>query len=322
MPIDPQIKALLEQMAAMESVDYREVTPEGLRQVMKMLAAADGPPEAVASVEDARAEGPAGPIPVRAYRPGGAGAGGRPDDRADIDASPLPILVWYHGGGWVVGDLETADTTCRKLANRSGALVISVDYRLAPEHPAPASVEDCWAALRWVVEAGAGLGGDPSRLAVGGDSAGGNLSALMAARARDDGPALRHQLLVYPATDLTMSYPSHVENGQGYLLTNEATAWFLGHYLGPDADPKHPSLSPLFIDDLSGVADATIITAELDPLRDEGEAYADRLRNSGVGVDLRRYDGMVHGFFQLGGVTPVADSAVTEAASRLRAALS
>jgi acetyl esterase len=167
------------------------------------------------------------------------------------------------------------------------------------------------------------LGGDPSRLAVGGDSAGGNLSALLAVRARDSGgPALRYQLLVYPATDLTMSYPSHVENGDGYMLTNEATAWFLGHYLGPDDDPKHPSLSPHFSDDLSGVAPAVIITAEFDPLRDEGEAYAARLRDSGVAVDLRHYDGMIHGFFQMGGITPVADSAVSDAASRLRAALS
>jgi acetyl esterase len=312
MAIDPQIKLLLDQLAAMENVPYSEMTPEGLRQLMKMIAAADGPPEAVASVEEAHASGPAGPIPLRAYRPAATGPGG----------TPLPVLVWYHGGGWVIGDLDTADTTCRKLANRTGALVISVDYRLAPEHPAPAPLEDCWAALRWVAEQAATLGGDPSRLAVGGDSAGGNLSALLAVRARDNGaPAIRHQLLVYPATDLTRSYPSHVENGEGYLLTNEAMSWFLGHYLGGADDPKDPSLSPLYTDDLSGVANASVITAELDPLRDEGEAYAARLLDSDVAVDLRRYDGMVHGFIQMGGVTPVADAAVSEAASRLRAAL-
>jgi acetyl esterase len=311
MPLDPQIEVLLEQMAAMESVDYREVTPEGLRQTMKMIAAADGLPEAVGSVHDASADGPAGAIPVRVYRPAGAGT------------APLPILIWYHGGGWVIGDLDTADTTCRKLANRSGALVVSVDYRLAPEHPAPAPVEDCWAALCWVAGVATELGGDPARLAVGGDSAGGNLSALLAVRARDNGgPPLRYQLLVYPATDLTMSYPSHTENGDGYMLTNDATAWFLGHYLGPDKDPKHPSLSPHHIDDLSGLAPALIITAEFDPLRDEGEAYAARLQDSGVPVDLRRYDGMIHGFFQMGGVTSVADSAVSDAASRVRAAFS
>jgi acetyl esterase len=312
MPIDPQIEAMLDQLAAVESVDYSEVTPEGMRQVIKLISAADGPLEAVASVEEAHADGPAGPIPLRVYRP----------DATDPGGTALPILVWYHGGGWVIGDLDTADTTSRKLAHRTGALVISVDYRLAPEHPAPAPLEDCWAALRWVAEQAGALGGDPSRMAVGGDSAGGNLSALLAVRARDQGaPALRHQLLVYPATDLTRSYPSHVENGDGYLLTTEAMTWFLGHYLGPADDPKDPSLSPLYIDDLSGVADASVITAELDPLRDEGEAYAARLRDSSVAVDLRRYDGMVHGFFQMGGVTPVADAAVSEAASRLRAAL-
>jgi acetyl esterase len=311
MPLDPQIEVLLEQMAAMESIDFREVTPEGLRQTMKMIAAADGLPEPVGSVDDASADGPAGAIPVRVYRPAGAGT------------APLPILVWYHGGGWVIGDLDTADTTCRKLANRSGALVVSVDYRLAPEHPAPVPAEDCWAALCWVAGVATELGGDPARLAVGGDSAGGNLSALLAVRARDNGgPALRYQLLVYPATDLTMSYPSHAENGDGYMLTNDATAWFLGHYLGPDDDPKHPSLSPHHTDDLSGVAPAFIITAEFDPLRDEGEAYAARLLDSGVAVDLRRYDGMIHGFFQMGGVTPVADSALSDAASRVRAAFS
>ncbi len=311
MPLDPQIEALLEQMAAMESVDFREVTPQGLRETMKMIAAADGPPEAVGAVDDASAKGPAGAIPVRVYRPAGAGS------------APLPILVWYHGGGWVIGDLDTADTTCRKLANRSGALVVSVDYRLAPEHPAPAPAEDCWAALCWVAELATDIGGDGSRLAVGGDSAGGNLSALLAVRARDNGgPALRYQLLVYPATDLTMSYPSHAENGEGYMLTNDATAWFLGHYLGPDQDAKHPSLSPHHTGDLSGVAPAFIITAEFDPLRDEGEAYAARLRDSGVAADLCRYDGMIHGFFQMGGVTPVADSAVSDAASRVRAAFS
>ena len=311
MPIDPQIKALLDQLAAMESVDYGQVTPEGMRQSIKLLTAADGPQESVASVEEAHADGPAGPIPLRVYRPA-----------VNHGGAPLPILVWYHGGGWVIGDLDTADTTCRKLANRAGVLVISVDYRLAPEHPAPAPLEDAWAALGWVGEQAGALGGDPVRLAVGGDSAGGNLSALVAVRARDDGArALRHQLLVYPATDLTRSHPSHAENGDGYLLTNEAMSWFLAHYLGPADDPKHPSLSPLYVDDLSGVADASIITAELDPLRDEGEAYAARLRDSGVAVDLRRYDGMTHGFFQIGGITPVADAAVSEAASRLRAAL-
>jgi acetyl esterase len=310
MPLDLQIKTMLDQLAGMESIDYREVTPEGLRQVMKMIATTDGPPEEVGPVESRVVAGPAGAIPVRVYRPEG-------------DAGALPgILVWYHGGGWVIGDLDTADTTCRKLVNRSGAVVVSVDYRLAPEHPAPAGLDDCWAALRWVADHGTEVGGDPLRLAVGGDSAGGNLAALVSVLARDaGGPTLRHQLLVYPATDLTMSCPSHVENGTGYMLTSESTAWFLSHYLGPGSDPSAPALSPLFTEDLACVAPAHVVTAEFDPLRDEGEAYAVRLADAGVPVDVRRYEGMIHGFFQMGAVTPVADAAVTEAATRLAAAL-
>jgi acetyl esterase len=311
-PLDPEIKALLDQMAGV-AIDFSEVTPDGFRQVMKMITALDGAPETVASVEHASAEGPSGAIPLRVYRPADGAA--RP--------SGFPILVWYHGGGWVIGDLDTADATCRKLANRAGAIVVSVDYRLAPEHQAPAPFDDCWAAVRWVAEMGRNLGGDPNRLAVGGDSAGGNLSALVAVRARDNsGPPIRHQLLVYPATDLTMSHPSQVENGEGYFLTRESMDWFRDHYLDVHVDPKDPSVSPLFVDDLSGLAGAHVITAEFDPLRDEGEAYAARLRESGVAVDLRRYDGMIHGFFQMTGVTPVAESAVSEAASKLRAALS
>jgi acetyl esterase len=312
MPLDPQIAALLDQMAGM-AVDFTEVTPEGFRQAMKMVVALDAAPEAVASVDDASAEGPSGAIPLRVYRPADTAAG----------PSGFPILVWYHGGGFVIGDLDTADSTCRKLANRAGAMVVSVDYRLAPEHPAPAPFDDCWAAVCWVADMGKELGGDATRLAVGGDSAGGNLSTLVALRARDDsGPPIRHQLLVYPVTDLTMSHPSQVDNGEGYFLTREAMDWFRDHYLDADADPKDPSVSPLFVDDLSRLAGAHIITAEFDPLRDEGEAYAARLRDSGVAVDLRRYDGMIHGFFQMTGVTPVAESAVTDAASKLRAALS
>ena len=231
-----------------------------------------------------------------------------PDPTAPQGPVSYPLIV--NGKVYVIAD---------SLAQ--GPILTAID--LATGTRLWTTLEDSWAALRWVATAGATLGGDPTRLAVGGDSAGGNLSALLAVRARDNGgPTLRYQLLVYPATDLTMSQPSHVDNGEGYLLTNQATSWFLGHYLGPDDDPKNPSLSPHFTDDLSGVADAFIITAEFDPLRDEGEAYAARLRDSGVAVDLNRYDGMVHGFFQMGGVTPVADAAVSEAASHLRAALS
>ncbi|MGZ4694032.1 MAG: alpha/beta hydrolase [Acidimicrobiales bacterium] len=298
-------------MGGPDAADLSEMSVEEARAVIVMLAAADGEPEPVEAVEDRTIPGPAGDIPVRLYRP----------------AQPTgAILIWYHGGGWVIGDLETADPTARKLANRTGALVVSVDYRLAPEHPYPAAVDDAWAALQWVAERGADLGGDPSRLAVGGDSAGGNLAAIVSVRARDAGlEGLRHQLLVYPAVDLTLSHPSIDENGEGYLLTKTGMVWFAEHYLGPatgrgDLD-KHPDVSPLYTADLAGVAPATVITAGFDPLRDEGQAYAAALTEAGVAVEEHRYPTMIHGFISMAGVTTVTNEALDAAGAALRASL-
>jgi acetyl esterase len=307
MPLDPALTPVLETMAA-TGRRLEEMTVAEARQMMALLTAADGPPEDVADVADGTLAGPAGPIPVRIYRPAAAPAAG------------AACLVWYHGGGWVIGDLESADPTARKLANRSGAVVVSVDYRLAPEHPYPAAVDDCVAALDAVRREAAGLGVDSARLAVGGDSAGGNLAAVVAIDARDRGVALRHQLLVYPVCDATLSQPSVEENGEGYLLTKGAMAWFVGHYLGA-GDPTDWRVSPLFAADVAGVAPATVITAEYDPLRDEGRAYAERLAAAGVEVAHRCFAGQIHGFFGLGAVTPAAGEAVAFAGERLRAAL-
>lgn len=301
MPLDPALRTMLDQLAEAGGPTLSEATPEDGRQMLRMLALLDGEAEPVQRVEDREIAG----VPCRVYSPGG-------------DA--LPILVWYHGGGFVIGDLETTDTLARKLANRVDAVVVSVDYRLAPEHPAPAAVEDACAVVDWVAANGVALGGDPTKIAVGGDSAGGNLAACAALHARDNGIGLRHQLLVYPTVDLTMSFPSIDENGDGYLLTKDSMAWFIGHYVSGGADPKDPSISPYFVDDLSGVAPAHIMTAEFDPLRDEGEAYAERLRDAGVPVQLKRYDGMVHAFVGLSTITPVATQAVDAAADGLRAA--
>lgn len=308
MALDPALTPLLETMAAtgrrLEDMSVAEA-----RQMMALLAAADGPPEEVAVVADRTLPGPAGPVPVRVYRP------------ADAPRSGAACLVWYHGGGWVIGDLESADPTARKLANRTGAVVVSVDYRLAPEHPYPAAVDDCVAALDAVLGEAGGLGIDPGRVAVGGDSAGGNLAAVVAIDARDRGIALRHQLLVYPVCDATLSQPSVEENGEGYLLTKGAMAWFVGHYLGAVGDPTDWRVSPLYAADLSGVASATVITAEYDPLRDEGRAYAERLAAAGVDVVHRCFAGQIHGFFGLGAVTPAAGEAMAFAADRVRSAL-
>ena len=308
MPVDPSIQVVLDSLAGSDSPDLSEMAVPDARAMMAMLTVIDGEPEPVDDVTTRAIPGPAGDIPVRIYRNAGD--------------EPRPVLVWYHGGGWVIGDLESADPTARKLANRSGAVVVSVDYRLAPEHRFPAAVDDCWAALEWVSVNAEAIGGDATRLAVGGDSAGGNLAAVVAAKAAQEGaPRLRHQLLVYPATDLTFSHPSIDTNGDGYLLTRASMLWFADHYLG-ETDPKDPVVSPLYADDVSGVAPATVLTAEFDPLRDEGAAYAERLTEAGVDCDHRCYAGMIHGFFGMGTITPVALESMDAACARLRSSWS
>jgi acetyl esterase len=305
MPVEPATQAMLDLIAAEGGPALGEMTVQQAREVMKLLALTDGEPEPVASIVNRML----GPVNARVYW------------ADDVPAVGAPCLVWYHGGGWVIGDLQSADTTARKLANRTGAVVVSVDYGLAPERPFPAGPDECGAALDWVLAHPDELGIDPARVAVGGDSAGANLAAVIAIAASDRGVALRHQLLVYPATDATMSMPSYEDNAEGYLLTRSAMEWFYAHYIG-DHDPKDPRVSPLFADDLSEVAPATVITAEYDPLRDEGNAYAERLREAGVDVELRCYEGQVHGFFGLSTISSAAGDAMEMAAARLREQLS
>jgi acetyl esterase len=307
MPLDPQARMLIDQMAGMGLKPFHEQTVAEARASILALAAAAGPPETVAGVEDGRVPGPAGDIPVRVYTPEGR--------------APLPVLVFFHGGGWVIGSLESHDGICRLLANRAGCVVVSVDYRLAPEHPYPAAAEDAYAATRWVAEHAATLGGDPQRIAVGGDSAGGNLTAVVALMARDrGGPRLVHQLLVYPVTDAPGGNRSYRENGEGYFLTTTMMEWFWEHYTGGDPSRRDPYLAPLHATDVRGLPPALVITAEFDPLRDEGEAYAERLRAAGVPVQVTRYPGMIHGFFGMTGLLDRARESVTEAATALRAA--
>ena len=273
--------------------------------MMKMMGAG----EDVESVEDRTIDAGGQQVPVRIYRPAGLGEG------------PAPVLVFYHGGGFVIGGLDTHDRDCRALANRGACVVISVDYRLAPEHPFPAGVEDAWAALRWVVDHSGELGIDADRVAIGGDSAGGNLSAVTALWARDEGIPLRFQLLIYPAVDSTGDYPSRVENATGYLLDRESMEWFTEHYFGTFADRDDWRAAPMKAARHDGVAPALIITAEFDPLRDEGEAYAAKLTAAGVAATASRYDGMIHGFFGFGQLVPASLPALDEAGAALRAAL-
>lgn len=307
MPLDPQARAVLEQMAAAGLPALGTLTPEQTRQQMALTAAAAPPGEPVARVEDRWIPGPAGDIPIRIYTPEG-------------DA-PLPVLVYFHGGGWVIGDISTHDATCRSLANAAGCIVVSVGYRLAPEHKFPGAVEDAAAATRWVAEHVASFGGDQARIAVGGDSAGGNLAAVVALIAkREGGPPIVFQLLIYPVVDSDLETGSYRENAEGYLLTKESMRWFFGHYHGGEEDARHPHASPLRADDLSGLPPALIITAEFDPLRDEGEAYARRLGEAGVPVICSRYDGMIHGFFNMALVVDKAKDAIRESGRALRSA--
>jgi acetyl esterase len=309
LPVHPQVQLLLDGWAQAGGPPLDQLTPTEAREAYRALIGLDQPEE-VTRVDDRLVPGDGHDVPVRVYTP------------HDAIGGSAPLLLWIHGGGWVIGDLDTADATARALANRSGAVTVSVDYRLAPEHPAPAALEDCLATLTWCVENAELLGVDANRVAVAGDSAGGNLAACLCQRVRDEfGPEIDFQLLVYPVIDCTLSHPSIDENAEGYFLTRDTMRWFVGHYVG-DGDLKDPAVSPLHADNLSGLPPALVITAEFDPLRDEGEAYVAALRDAGVPVEHRRYDGQIHGFFGLASVLDDGRHAVDEAGAALRAALS
>lgn len=310
--LHPQARKLLQLIEDKGIPPTHTLSPAEARAIYRERRAFTQPqPPEVQSVQDLAAQGPAGPIPLRIYRPLGS-----------IPADPLPVLVYYHGGGWVIGDLDTHDTLCRELANGAGCAVVSVDYRMGPEHRFPAAVDDAIAALRWVSHNARDLSVDASRIAVGGDSAGGNLAAVAAIAAREaGGPALRFQLLVYPATDMRRTAASHVTNGQGYLLTSDTMRYFHDHYI---ADPAHDldwRASPLLHPELSRLPPAFMLTAGYDPLRDEGLQYAQRLTQAGVSTTLVCFERQIHGFLPMGKVLDEANVAVQLCAAQLRQAL-
>jgi acetyl esterase len=315
MPLDPVAQVLMEALdqtfpriaeTGMTAAEAREVLNANLR-------AAALEPQPIGRVENRTIPGPAGEIPVRVYWPleGNAGPG------------PLPVIAYYHGGGFAICNLDSHDESCRGLSNGAGCIVVSVDYGLAPEHKFPAPVEDCYAATSWLAEHAGELGGDPARLAVAGDSAGGNFAAVVPLMARDrGGPPIAFQLLVYPVTDFSFDTPSYRDNAEGYFLTRKQMEWYWAQYLPDDSAGADPYASPLRAPDLSGLPPALVITAEFDPLRDEGEAYGRRLQDAGVPTTVTRYDGVFHGFFGFGAMLEPAKRANEEAYAALRAALS
>jgi acetyl esterase len=313
MALDPQARTLLDQMAAATERPLWEYDVTEARALFKAGRGLGRTVAAPIDTEDRTIPGPRGPIPVRIYRPAT-----NPPHRATEPGAELPLLVYFHGGGFVFGDLNTHDPLCRQFAAAVPAVVVSVDYRLAPEHRFPAAVDDAEAATVWAAEQAATLGADARSLTVAGDSAGGTLAAVVARRARDGGgPAIALQLLIYPATDLTRTQPSHQSNGEGYFLTSQAMRWFTANYLGDDALVdlalcRQPDASPLFAADLTGLPPAHVVTAEFDPLRDEGEAYAGRLQEAGVPTTLVRYDGMIHGFVSMDAVLDAGARAVDD----------
>ena len=307
MPLDPRVAAMRAERMAAGATPLYEMTLEQARAAdLADIRAGGGAVEPVYDVTDRTFPGPDGERPVRLYRPSA--------DR------PLGTLVYFFGGGWTLGGIDTSDGVCRALANAAGCLVVTPGYRLAPEHPFPAAVNDCLAAVSWVAENAEVLGADPDRIAVGGDSAGGNLAAVVAQQATDR--PLAAQLLVYPNTCYRAGTESLRDNDDRWMFNRHSVDWYWRNYLADPEDGRDPRVSPLLAPEVSGLPPALVITAEYDPLRDEGEQYAERLRTAGVPVELTRYAGMAHGFFTMSGVLPDARRALAQAAEYLRKNLS
>ena len=308
MTLDPEVVRLREEA---ERADLRPLytlsLAEARRADLASITANAGRPEPVDRITDRFVPHDDSPVPIRVYRPSGRG--------------PFPVLVYFFGGGWTLGTIDTSDAICRRLTNAAGCVTVAVGYRLAPEHRFPTAVHDCHAAVRWIAEHGAELDGDTARLAVAGDSSGGNLAAAVTLLSRADGPPITAQVLVYPATDQLSDSDSLRENNDPVFFNARSVAWYRSHYLKHPADASDPLASPLRAPDLQGLPPALVITAEHDPLRDEGEQYARRLGDDGVPVRLSRYPGMIHGFFAMSGTLAGGRQAMHEVAEYLRDSL-
>ena len=306
---DTQTEELLKRLAAKGAPPITELTPEEARTVRNPLfVELGGPPEDVAGVQDRNIPGPTGDISIRIYTPQGSG--------------DFPILVYFHGGGWVIGNLDTHDCLCRGLANAASCVVVAVDYGLSPENKFPGPLEDGYEATKWVAEHAGEFRGDPARIAVGGDSAGGNMATVVCLMAREQGgPSLMHQLLIYPAVDLlSMDTASYRDHGEGYLLTAAGMVYYRDHYLRNEEDRKNPYASPILEKDLSQLPPATVVTPLLDLLADEGKVYAERLKDAGVPVTCLVYDQMIHAFLNCLGELDMAKKSVLEMGALLKKA--
>ncbi len=307
MPLDPDAQGVLDLLASLNAPEFSELTPEEARGLS--LTPPPAVPTAVGSVVNRTIPGEGGDIGLRIYTP-------ETPEAPDGDA-PTGALVYFHGGGWVIGDLDSHDETCRKLCSNGGQTIVSVDYRLAPETRFPGAIDDCYSATQWVADNAAALNIDAARLAVGGDSAGGNLAAACALMARDKGgPAIAFQLLIYPVTGRDFNTASYIENAEGYLLSKKAMQWFWDHYVPDTQERSNPYAAPLE-GELSGLPPALVMTAEYDPLRDEGEAYAQALQDAGCAVQMIRYDGLIHGFFGMFDAIAAAQDAMQQATDAL-----
>ena len=303
--LDPQAKFVLDQLKRLGVPPMETLSPEEARNWISNIGLLAGSPEKVGKIINRTIDGPAGEIPIRMYIPDGEG--------------PFPAFIYCHGGGWVIGNLDIVDVPCRRIANQAHCIVISVDYRLAPEHKFPAAIEDAYAAVEWTANNAQSLQIDPNRIAVGGDSAGGNLAAAAALMARDkNGPSIVQQVLLYPVTHYAFDTKSYAENADGYFLTKAAMKWFWNHYLHSEQDGKHPYASPLLAEDLTGLPPALVITAGFDPLRDEGKAYADRLKSAGIPVETMHYESMIHGFCWMPGAIEQGKNALDKTAASLK----
>ena len=310
MPLDPQCQAVLNAAANAPTAFDTDDPVEARRRYDAGTAAFATPSPALAEVSDGSLPGPAGPVAYRLYRP-----------KAN-DSAALPLVVFFHGGGWVFGGLDSHDHVCREFAHQAATIVVSIDYRLAPEHKFPAAFDDCLTATRWLRDHAAEIDADPKRLAVAGDSAGGNLAAAVCLALRDAGEAGPiFQYLIYPAVDLACEHPSHRRLAEGYLLTRDGIDHCVGSYLNTHSEVDDPRASPLKAKSLAGLPPALVQTAGFDPLSDEGAAYAERLQADGVTTAHTRYDGMIHGFIRMGAVVDVAADALAEGAGALRSAL-